>query len=50
MVDSNGFLIKCGVVLVSTGFLQLEKLSVGGSRKNPNLNLNADDNYALAAA
>ena len=39
-----------GVVLVSTGSLKMEKLSVAGNHvKNPNLKLNAEDNLALAA-
>lgn len=39
-----------GVVLVSTGSLKVEKLSVVGHHvKSSTLNLNAEDNLALAA-
>ena len=34
---------------VSTGIAKMEK-QVAGKRYHPNLNINAEDNYALAAA
>lgn len=44
------YTLQQGVVLVSTGSLKMEKLSVVGHHaKSSNLNLNAEDNLALAA-
>ena len=41
---------KLGLVLVSTGVLQSGKPSAGRDRTvNRKLNINAEDNYALAA-
>ena len=44
------YTLQQGVVLVSTGSLKMEKLSVVGHHvKSSNLKLNAEDNLALAA-
>ena len=44
------YTLQQGVVLVSTGSLKMEKLSVAGHHvKSPKLKINAEDNLALAA-
>ena len=50
MLEVNRESLRFGVVLVSTGSLKMEKLSVVGHHvKSSNLKLNAEDNLALAA-